>query len=70
MFYEVKWNENGVRDIQRIFKVKELYTLTKALKYMNWERKDNDQPVMKNIRITRLYNYEGEYEELDENYRL
>ena len=61
MYYKVDWIEEENYRLQRVFRAKDLPTLWTAIKYINMERRENDRPVMKQIRIKTLSKYDGEY---------
>ncbi len=68
MYYKVEWTEDDVRGFKRVYKAKDLSTLAKSLRYMNCEREYGKRPFMKNIQITEMEDYDGEYEEVTGNY--
>lgn len=69
MYYEVEWSEGGVQKSRCVFVAKDLGTLWKSIKYLNWERDEEKRPLMKKVRITELINYEGDYLEVTGNYQ-
>lgn len=64
VYFEVDWIEEKDHRIWRVFRAKDLPVLWTAIKYMNMERRENDRPEMKQIRIKVMNKYDGEFSDI------
>ena len=68
MYYEMEWCEEKVNRFQRVFQARDIPALWRAVNYMNMERKEKKFPLMKNIQITVLDEYSGDYSVITGSY--
>ncbi len=68
MYYEMEWCEEEVNRFQRVFQARDIPALWRAVNYMNMERKEKKFPLMKNIQITVLDEYSGDYSVITGSY--
>ena len=64
MYYEVEWTEKESGNFRRVFRAEDLPALWMAIKYINVDRRKNDRPIMKQIRIKTMSKYGGEYSDI------
>ena len=68
MYFEVEWSEKEQGRIRKVFHAVDLPVLWRAVHYMNMERKEKKFPLMKNIQITVLDEYSGDYSVITGSY--
>lgn len=64
MYYDIDWIEDDNCRTRRVFRAKDLPALWTVIKHMNMERRENDRPVMKQIRIKVMNKYDGEFSDI------
>ena len=61
MYYKLEWHEEDTNHFQRVFQVKDVPTLWRAVHYMNLQRIERHRPKMDKMQITVLDEYSGDY---------